>query len=91
MKKLLLACHHMHAQGIIHRDIKPSNIMVSKSGDLKLIDFGLSTYMQDGPKSVAGTAYFMAPEITKGDYDAKADIWSLGVLMYMLLSGEWPF
>jgi len=42
MKKLLGSCHHMHSQGIVHRDIKPENIMLSKSGELKLIDFGLS-------------------------------------------------
>jgi calcium-dependent protein kinase len=92
MRKLFMACNHMHAQGIIHRDIKPSNIMICKtSGDLKIIDFGLSTNVQDGPRSVVGTPYFMAPEVEDAKYSTECDMWALGVLLYMLLCGSWPF
>ena len=93
MKKLLGACHHMHSQGIVHRDIKPENIMLSLNGELKLIDFGLSK-RQDGSKklkTIAGTPYYMAPEVINGNYDSKVDIWSLGVLLYVFMSGYLPF
>lgn len=93
MKKLLGACHHMHAQGIVHRDIKPENIMISATGELKLIDFGLSK-RQEGQKklkTIAGTPYYMAPEVLDGVYDQKVDTWSLGVLLYVFMSGYLPF
>ena len=59
MQKLLGACHHMHSQGIVHRDIKPENIMLTQSGELKLIDFGLSKRQQGNKKmkTIAGTPY----------------------------------
>lgn len=93
MKKLLGACHHMHSQGVVHRDIKPENIMLSTTGELKLIDFGLSK-RQDGSKklkTIAGTPYYMAPEVLDGKYDSKVDTWSLGVLLYVFMSGYLPF
>ena len=71
MKKLFGACHHMHSQGIVHRDIKPENIMLSATGELKLIDFGLSKRQQGDKKlkTIAGTPYYMAPEVLDGRYD----------------------
>jgi len=93
MKKLIGACHHMHSQGIVHRDIKPENIMLSISGELKIIDFGLSK-IQEGTKklkTIAGTPYYMAPEVLDGKYDSKVDIWSLGVMLYVFMSGYLPF
>ena len=96
MKELLGAVCHMHAQGIVHRDIKPQNIMLDKNDELKIIDFGLSQ-MVDPSKcngkmlQVAGTPYYMAPEVITGDYDSKCDTWSLGCILYLFMSGYLPF
>jgi len=93
MEKLFQAINHCHAQGVIHRDIKPENIMITDSGSVRLIDFGLSKANRGNANmtTVAGTPYYMAPEVLMGSYGAKADIWSLGVLMYTLVSGYLPF
>ena len=93
MKQLFQAINHCHAQNIVHRDIKPENIMITDDDEVRLIDFGLSK-ASNGKKAlqtVAGTPYYMAPEVLDGNYQAKADIWSLGVLMYTLVSGYLPF
>ena len=93
MKKLFGALHHMHSQKVVHRDIKPENIMLAANDELKLIDFGLSK-RQDGNKklkTIAGTPYYMAPEVLEGQYDSKCDTWSLGVLLYVFMSGYLPF
>ena len=69
MRELFSALNHCHAQGIIHRDIKPENIMVTESGSVRLIDFGLSK--ASGKKqlhTIAGTPYYMAPEVIDGNY-----------------------
>jgi calcium-dependent protein kinase len=83
----------MHSQGIVHRDIKPENVMLSTSGEVKLIDFGLSkrTVGNQKLKTIAGTPYYMAPEVLEGKYDSKCDTWSLGVLLYVFMSGYLPF
>jgi len=85
----------MHSQGIVHRDIKPENIMLSVTGELKIIDFGLSKQQVGGQKlkTIAGTPYYMAPEMLDGNvpYDSKVDIWSLGVLLYVFMCGYLPF
>lgn len=93
MKKLFSALSHMHAQGVVHRDIKPENIMLAKNGELKLIDFGLSKRTQGNKKmkTIAGTPYYMAPEVLDGQYDSKCDTWSIGVLLYVFMSGYLPF
>ena len=85
----------MHSKGIIHRDLKPENIMLEEDKNYKnckLIDFGLSTKIKDQPETeLMGTIYYIAPEVLKGSYNEKADIWSLGVLAFILLSGIPPF
>lgn len=93
MFKLFSAVSHMHAQGIVHRDIKAENIMLNKQQELKLIDFGLSKRQQGKKKlhTVAGTPYYMAPEVLDGTYDSKCDTWSLGCLLYVFMSGYLPF
>ena len=94
MEKLFRAINHCHASGVVHRDIKPENIMVDLDGELKFIDFGLSKKFSDHSKSlktVVGTPFYMAPEVIESKYNEKCDIWSLGVLMYVLLSGYLPF
>ena len=71
MNKLLKAVNHCHATGIAHRDIKPENIMYGKDGEIKLIDFGLSkmfTKNNSSMNTIAGTPFYMAPEVLDGDY-----------------------
>jgi serine/threonine protein kinase len=98
MQRLLRAINHCHAWGVTHRDIKPENIMYGQDGEIKLIDFGLSRALEDEEnghkslKTVAGTLAYMAPEVISEKYDPKhCDIWSLGVLLYLILSGYLPF
>lgn len=93
MKDLLSALMHIHSMNIIHRDIKPENIMFDKEegGTAKFIDFGLACQMKKGEQTVAGTPYYLAPEVLTGFYNQECDIWSLGVVIYQLLSGTMPF
>ena len=90
---LLKALIFIHSKNIIHRDIKPENILFSNKKDfssLKLIDFGLATNSLKDQKSV-GTPYYMSPEIIKGNFSTKTDIWSVGVLIHLMLTGKFPF
>lgn len=95
MKQLLSAINYCHKQKVCHRDLKPENVLLD-SGDkstIKLIDFGTSQVFENEEKMelVLGTAYYIAPEVLAGKYDEKCDIWSIGVILYILLSGEPPF
>ena len=74
MEKLFKAIVHCHTNGIIHRDIKPENIMVGNDGEIKLIDFGLAKKNNSKTHTIAGTPYYMAPDIFKGKYNEKCDI-----------------
>lgn len=85
----------LHAHNIIHRDLKPENIMVTRDGEkwqAKVIDFGLATELAhiNTHCRPAGTDLFMAPEMIRGTYDSKADMWSLGITCCLLMSGELP-
>lgn len=93
MKSLFQAINHCHAQNIVHRDIKPDNIMITNNNTVRLIDFGLSKASRNNRQltTMAGTPYYMAPEVLEGSYSKKADIWSLGVLLYTLVCGYLPF
>jgi serine/threonine-protein kinase len=90
------ALNHAHFRGIIHRDIKPANVMISKRGDVKLMDFGIAhdetlTDLTETGTGL-GTPSYMSPEQILGDrLDARTDIWSLGVVFYQMLTGQKPF
>jgi calcium-dependent protein kinase len=102
LRKILSAVKHLHDHGICHRDLKPENFLFSdKSTDpeIKLIDFGLSKRFGNnhehdhGEKmhTIVGTPYYVAPEVLKGNYDFACDVWSLGVILYIMLCGYPPF
>jgi calcium-dependent protein kinase len=96
MLQIMSAVNYLHHNCIVHRDIKPENLLFansSSSSPLKLIDFGTSQICDPLHKlsQVAGTPYYIAPEILKGTYDEKCDVWSCGVILFMMLSGRPPF
>jgi calcium-dependent protein kinase len=96
--QVMSAVEYCHNNGIVHRDLKPENLLYLKKGNeknnpLKVIDFGLSQTLNTKKilSSKVGTAYYVSPEILAGKYNEKCDIWSCGVILYVLLSGEPPF
>eukprot|EP00811_Abedinium_folium_P028718 NODE_4469_length_1887_cov_20.710227.p1 GENE.NODE_4469_length_1887_cov_20.710227~~NODE_4469_length_1887_cov_20.710227.p1 ORF type:complete len:510 (-),score=122.71 NODE_4469_length_1887_cov_20.710227:306-1835(-) len=98
MQHLFRAIFYMHENHVTHRDLKPENFLfVTKEPlekcALKVIDFGLSCKFEDGQvlTTKAGTPYYVAPQVLQGKYDQLADVWSLGVIMYVLLCGYPPF
>lgn len=108
-RSLLEAMEAAHARGVTHRDLKPENIMITNSGKLKILDFGLAKFTSDVSRSVSietrfnqaglttagvvlGTAAYMSPEQAEGRMvDHRSDLFSLGVVLYEMLTGEQPF
>ncbi|KAK7258459.1 hypothetical protein RIF29_24037 [Crotalaria pallida] len=85
-----------HLQGVVHRDLKPENFLFtsrSEDADMKLIDFGLSDFIRPDERlnDIVGSAYYVAPEVLHRSYSVEADIWSIGVITYILLCGSRPF
>ncbi|KAI3741412.1 hypothetical protein L1987_59084 [Smallanthus sonchifolius] len=85
-----------HLQGVVHRDLKPENFLFmskSEDADMKLIDFGLSDFIRPEERlnDIVGSAYYVAPEVLHRSYSVEADIWSIGVILYILLCGSRPF
>ena len=94
MHSLCSAINYLHRKGYVHRDLKPENICLDSRGHIKLIDFGTARKFTKGKKlrQIIGTPFYMAPEIfTEKKYNEKADMWSLGIIMYILLTGKAPY
>ncbi|MBD5139257.1 MAG: Stk1 family PASTA domain-containing Ser/Thr kinase [Ruminococcus sp.] len=94
--QILRALQHAHDRGIVHRDIKPQNIMLFPDGTIKVMDFGIARFAREEGKTISdkaiGSVHYISPEQASGDVtDEKSDIYSVGVMMYEMLTGEKPF
>ena len=95
--EILSALQHAHENGVVHRDVKPQNIMLLASGELRMMDFGIARISRAEnqmitPGKTMGSVRYISPEQAKGDVtDAKSDIYSVGIMMYEMLSGRLPF
>jgi len=97
MHQLFSVVNYCHKMKIIHRDLKPENILVYKNENgfikIKICDFGTSLCFKRGEiqDKIVGSIYYIAPEVLKKKYNSKCDLWSCGVIMYILLTGVPPF
>ena len=87
----MLAVKYMHEVGIMHQDLKAENVFCTEGGMVKVLDFGLAAPKTENKTKFIGTIYYLAPEVIKGMYDERRDVWSIGVLFHMLLLGDLPF
>lgn len=93
MYQILDALNYAHKTGVLHRDLKPENILISEENIIKITDFGLAKFIKSGSiaASTAGTPIYMAPEVWSGNFSEKSDVWSIGVILYELITGTPPF
>lgn len=96
MRTIVSVVHHCHTMNVIHRDLKPENFLLTGKGPdgiLKATDFGLSRFFKEGAvlDEIVGSPFYVAPEVLRRSYGKEADIWSCGVIMYILLCGWPPF
>jgi serine/threonine protein kinase/predicted ATPase len=100
LQKIAIALHSAHEKGIVHRDLKPSNVMITTAGEPVIMDFGLARRYQLGETGltqsgvILGTPAYMSPEQAESrlnEIDARTDVWALGVILYVALSGRLPF
>ena len=96
MKQIFSSVCYLHQMNIVHRDLKPENMMITSKKEqveIKLIDFGTANYVKKGKKlrTRIGSPYYIAPEVLKGCYGKECDLWSCGVILYILLVGYPPF
>jgi len=94
--QILWALQHAHEKGIVHRDIKPQNIMLLQDGTIKVMDFGIARFARSETRTMTdkaiGSVHYIAPEQARGDVtDERADIYSVGVMLYEMLTGRLPF
>ncbi|GAB2284690.1 Calcium-dependent protein kinase 33 [Dionaea muscipula] len=96
LRQIVNVVHVCHFMGVMHRDLKPENFLLSSKDEdalLKATDFGLSVFIEQGKvyRDIVGSAYYVAPEVLRRRYGKEVDIWSAGVMLYILLSGVPPF
>uniref|UniRef100_A0A0E0EZT8 Protein kinase domain-containing protein n=1 Tax=Oryza meridionalis TaxID=40149 RepID=A0A0E0EZT8_9ORYZ len=96
VEQILNVVSFCHLQGVVHRDLKPENFLFSTRDDhspMKIIDFGLSDFIRPDERlnDIVGSAYYVAPEVLHRSYSTEADMWSIGVITYILLCGSRPF
>ncbi|CAN1279400.1 Phosphoenolpyruvate carboxylase kinase 2 [Linum perenne] len=90
--QLMSAISHCHWNGVVHRDVKPDNVLFDSWNSVKLADFGSAEVATEALTGVVGTPYYVAPEVLLGrDYSEKVDVWSAGVVLYIMLAGFPPF